>query len=56
MKAWQYGQLSPYDIPGAGRLGMDLWWHNRIGTPGRPRPGLVAEHCSLDPVPVHRQR
>ena len=29
---------SPYDIPGAGRLGMDVWWHNRIGMPGRPGP------------------
>jgi 2-haloacid dehalogenase len=42
---------SPYDIPGAGRLGMDVWWHNRIGMPGRPGPGLVAEHRSLDPLP-----
>ena len=39
---------SPYDIPGAGRLGRDVWWHNRIGTPGRPV--LVAEHRSLDPL------
>jgi len=43
---------SPYDIPGAGRLGMDVWWHNRIGTSGRPGPGLVAEHRSLDPLPA----
>jgi len=39
---------SPYDIPGAGRLGRDAWWHNRIGMPGRPV--LVAEHRSLDPL------
>ena len=43
---------SSYDIPGAGRLGMDVWWHNRIGMPGRPGPGLVAEHRSLDPLPA----
>jgi 2-haloacid dehalogenase len=43
---------SPYDIPGAGRLGMDVWWHNRIGMPGRPGPGLVAEHRSLDQLPA----
>ena len=34
--------------PGAGRLGRDAWWHNRIGMPGRPV--LVAEHRSLDPL------
>jgi 2-haloacid dehalogenase len=43
---------SPEDIPGAGRLGMDVWWHNRIGMPGRPGPGLVAGHRSLDPLPA----
>jgi 2-haloacid dehalogenase len=43
---------SPYDIPGAGRLGIYVWWHNRIGMPGRPGPGLVAEHRSLDPLPA----
>jgi len=43
---------SPYDIPRAGRLGMDVWWHNRIGMPGRPGPGLVAEHRSLDSLPA----
>jgi 2-haloacid dehalogenase len=31
---------SPYNIPEAGRLVMDVWWHNRIGMPGRPGPGL----------------
>lgn len=30
---------SPYDIPSTGRLGIDVWWHNRIGMPGRPGPG-----------------
>ena len=29
---------SRYGIAGAGRLGMDVWWHNRIGMPGRPGP------------------
>ncbi len=47
---------SPYDIPGAGRLGMDVWSHNRIGMPGRPGPGLVAEHRSLDPLPAFVSR
>ena len=43
---------SPYDILGAGQIGMDVWWHNRIGMPGRPGPGLVAEHRTLDPLPA----
>jgi FMN phosphatase YigB (HAD superfamily) len=42
---------SPYDIPGAGRLGMDVWWHNRVGMPSRPGPRPVAEHRSLGPLP-----
>jgi 2-haloacid dehalogenase len=43
---------SPYDIPGAGQLGMDVWWHNRVGMPARPGPRPVAEHRSLGPLPA----
>ena len=42
---------SPYDIPGAGQVGMDVWWHNRVGMPARPGPSPIAEHRSLDPLP-----
>jgi 2-haloacid dehalogenase len=43
---------SPYDIPGADGVGMDVWWHNRVGMPARPGPPPVAEHRSLDPLPA----
>jgi FMN phosphatase YigB (HAD superfamily) len=43
---------SPYDIPGAGQVGMDVWWHNRVGMPARPGPSPIAEHRSLDPLPA----
>lgn len=43
---------SPYDIPGADRVGMDVWWHNRGGMPARPGPRPIAEHRSLDPLPA----
>jgi len=43
---------SPYDISGAGHLGMDVWWHNRVGMPARPGPRPVAEHRSLGPLPA----
>jgi 2-haloalkanoic acid dehalogenase type II len=43
---------SPYDIPGAGQIGMDVWWHNRIGMPARLGHRPVAEHRSLDPLPA----
>jgi hypothetical protein len=44
---------SPYDIPGAGQVGMDVWWHNRVGMPARPGPRPIAEHRSLDPLPAY---
>jgi 2-haloacid dehalogenase len=43
---------SPYDIAGADRVGMDVWWHNRVGMPARPGPRPVAEHRSLEPLPA----
>jgi 2-haloalkanoic acid dehalogenase type II len=43
---------SPYDIVGAGRIGMDVWWHNRIGMSVDPVRRPVAEHLSLDPLPA----
>ena len=47
---------SPYDIPGAGQIGMDVWWHNRVGMAARPGPRPVTEHRSLDPLPAFAQR
>jgi 2-haloalkanoic acid dehalogenase type II len=43
---------SPYDISGAGQLGMDVWWHNRVGMAARSGPRPVAEHRSLGPLPA----
>lgn len=43
---------SPYDIPGAGQIGMDVWWHNRIGMPADPAHRPLAEHRSLDLLPA----
>ena len=43
---------SPYDISGAGQLGMDVWWHNRVGMPAWSGPRPVAEHRSLGPLPA----
>lgn len=43
---------SPFDVDGAGRLGMPVYWHNKAGLP-RPRDGLdalIAEHSSLEPL------
>ncbi|HSR81968.1 MAG TPA: HAD-IA family hydrolase [Hyphomicrobiaceae bacterium] len=34
---------SASDVPGAGGLGMPVFWHNRIGLP--PRDGAQAEFC-----------
>lgn len=42
---------SRYDIPGAGGVGMDVWWHNRIGGPTDPLHGPLAEQRSLDTLP-----
>ena len=43
---------SPYDIPGAGQIGMDVWWHNRIGMPADPAHRPLAEHRSLGLLPA----
>jgi len=42
---------SRYDIAGAGDLGMDVWWHNRIGLPADPTNRPLAEHRSLGSLP-----
>ena len=42
---------SPYDLFGAKALGMDAYWHNRVGLPapkGMPRP--LAEARTLKPL------
>ena len=44
---------SVFDVNGAGRLGMPVFWHNHAGLP-RPAEGvdaLKAEHRSLTPLP-----
>ena len=42
---------SRHDIPGAGGVGMDVWWHNRVGMPTDPANPPLAEHRSLDTLP-----
>jgi hypothetical protein len=46
------GRVTIYDIAGADRIGMDVWWHNRIGMPADPAHRPLAEHRSLDPLPA----
>jgi FMN phosphatase YigB (HAD superfamily) len=41
---------SRYDIPGAGGVGMPVWWHNRIGMPLGDLPAPLAEHRTLTPL------
>jgi 2-haloacid dehalogenase len=41
---------SPYDIAGAGAVGMPVWWHNRIHLDRGELPAPVAEHDSLIPL------
>jgi 2-haloalkanoic acid dehalogenase type II len=43
---------SRYDLAGAGSLGLDVWWHNRVGLPGDADHPPVAEHSSLLPLPA----
>jgi 2-haloacid dehalogenase len=42
---------SRHDIPGAGAVGMDVWWHNRIGMPTDTPNVPLAEQRSLDSLP-----
>ena len=44
---------SPYDISGAGDLGMAVWWHNRTHKPRGDLPAPLAEHDSLIPLLRH---
>lgn len=41
---------SRFDIPGAGAVGMDVWWHNRIRMARGDLPEPIAEHDSLTPL------
>ncbi|SDI15902.1 HAD family hydrolase [Nonomuraea jiangxiensis] len=41
---------SRYDIPGAGGVGMDVWWHNRIHLPLGDLPAPIAEYDRLTPL------
>ncbi|MEO3867387.1 HAD-IA family hydrolase [Nonomuraea sp. B12E4] len=41
---------SRFDIPGAGGVGMDVWWHNRIHMPRGDLPAPLAEHDRLTPL------
>ena len=41
---------SRYDIPGACRLGMPVWWHNRVHMDLGDLPAPLAEHDHLTPL------
>nr|WP_042197729.1 HAD-IA family hydrolase [Kibdelosporangium sp. MJ126-NF4]CEL23138.1 Probable haloacid dehalogenase [Kibdelosporangium sp. MJ126-NF4]CTQ90276.1 Probable haloacid dehalogenase [Kibdelosporangium sp. MJ126-NF4] len=41
---------SRYDIPGAGGVGMPVWWHNRIHMDRGELPAPIAEHDTLTPL------
>ncbi|MGH3783300.1 MAG: hypothetical protein ACRDRO_22455 [Pseudonocardiaceae bacterium] len=42
---------SRFDIPGAGGVGMAVWWHDRNRTDRGDLPAPLAEHDSLTPLP-----
>ncbi len=44
---------SLYDIPGAGGVGMPVWWHNHTQIDRGELPAPLAEHDSLTPLPRH---
>jgi len=42
---------SPTDVPGAGALGMPVYWHNRLGLPNAdPNTQPTYEHKTLEPL------
>lgn len=41
---------SRYDIPGAGGLGMPVWWHNRVHMDRGDLPAPLFEHDNLRPL------
>lgn len=41
---------SKYDIPGAGGVGMPVWWHNRVHMDRGDLPAPLAEHDNLGPL------
>jgi 2-haloacid dehalogenase len=41
---------SRYDIPGAGQLGMPVWWHNRVNMHRGDLSAPLAEHDNLIPL------
>lgn len=42
---------SRFDIPGAGGVGMPVWWHNRIGMELGDLPRPLVERRTLDTLP-----
>ena len=43
---------SPYDLPGATAVGLDVYWHNRIGlSPLAVAPAPLVERATLDDLP-----
>lgn len=42
---------SPFDLSGAGGVGMPVWWHNRAHLNRGAAPAPVREHNSLEPLP-----
>jgi 2-haloalkanoic acid dehalogenase type II len=45
---------SAYDLIGASRVGMPVWWHDRIGmTPPPHAPAPLARHRTLHPLVEH---
>ncbi|MDN8548874.1 HAD-IA family hydrolase [Microbacterium sp. NM3R9] len=43
---------SRYDIPGAGGVGMPVWWHNRIGMDRGDLPAPLFESTTLESLPA----
>jgi 2-haloacid dehalogenase len=41
---------SPYDVAGAGAVGMPVWWHNRVGLAREGDRVPIGEHDSLRPL------
>ena len=44
---------SRFDLPGAGHVGMPVWWHNRAHMQRGDLPAPIAEHDTLTPLVSH---
>lgn len=44
---------SPYDVPGAGGVGMPVWWHNRVGMSRVRMPRAPTQDGTAEPVAEH---